>query len=104
MKKTLLFSFLWILLFLISGFALLKALEWAAVHNLGAEMALGLIIPAVFLLFMTFAGIMIVYSVVISIVNKNVKLMLPVVVYILFYISYYAFSNENALWINTANF
>ena len=104
MKKSLMFSFLWVLLFVISKFGLLQALEWADAHNLGAEMALGLIIPAVSLLFVASAGIMIVYSVVVSIVNQDAKMLLPIAVYVLFFVSYYAFSNEQTLWINSANF
>lgn len=87
------------------GFALLDPIlnwccEWANMYSLGAEMILGMTIPALLVLFVIFAICSICVSLYNCIREKDVKYIVPLFVLILFISVYFVTVDQENLWMS----
>ena len=99
MKKHLLVNTLVSLFFILFDPLLTWCDDWADSFSLGAEMALGMLIPLVFTLFILFAIFSVSLSLYKTIVTKDIKQTIPIVVLIAFVTLYVSFSAQDSLWV-----
>ena len=99
MKKHLIVNALVSLAFIISEPIMTWCGEWADSYSLGAEMALGMLIPVVLAAFIIFVIFSVSLSLYKAIVQKDAKEIIPILVLIAFAVIYIALSNQEGLWI-----
>ena len=99
MKKLLILNILVSLAFIASEPLMTWCGNWADSYSLGAEMALGMLIPVVLFAFILYVIFSISMSLYIAVVKKDIKQIIPILVLIAFAIAYIALSNQDSLWI-----
>ena len=99
MKKHLIVNALVSLAFIVSEPIMTWCGEWADSYSLGAEMALGMLIPVVLAAFIIFVIFSVSLSLYKAIVQKDAKEIIPILVLIAFAVIYIALSNQEGLWI-----
>lgn len=99
MKKLLLVNTLVSLVFIALEPLYIWCSNWADTYSLGAEMALGMLIPVVLVIFFFFAVFSAALSLYLAVVRKDIKQTIPILVFIIFATMYIALSTQDSLWI-----
>jgi len=104
MKKLILTNIIVVITFFLFD-PLLNCLgEWADTHSLGAEMFLGMFTPLLFGFFILLSLGLILFSVIKSIANKDIKQLIPITIFVIGIIGYILISNSNSFWIRLVNY
>ena len=99
MKKLLMENILVSLAFIVSEPIMTWCDNWADSYSLGAEMALGMLMPVVLFAFILFIIFSVSLSLHLAVVTKDIKQTIPILALIAFAIIYIALSNQDSLWI-----
>lgn len=104
MKKTLIVNIIIVVLFLVFDPLLNFCGELADTYSLGGEMVLGMIVPVIFVMFVTVVLCSTIYSIYKSIANKDIKYFFPVLVFVVGIIVYMFISNSESFWIRLISY
>jgi len=104
MKKTLIFTIIISVLFLLSDPFFTFCDDWADIYSLGAEMALGMITPLIFALFISLAFFSVCFSVFMCFRERNAKYLIPILILAVTAVIYISFSNADSFWVRLVNF
>lgn len=104
MKKSIIINVIIVILFFLCDTVLNYLSEWADTYNLGAEMALGMLTPILFVTFVLLIFGLMVISVIKCIAKKNAKHLIPTAIFIVGFIAYMLISNSNSFWIRLVNY
>ena len=104
MKKLLLMNIIIILLFFILDPILSLCVELADTYNLGAELALGLMTPLLFAVFVFIALCSIICSVYNACREKNIKHLVPTLVLVIGALVYILVSNNGSFWVELISY
>ena len=104
MKKLILINIIVVITFIFFDPLLNYLGEWADTYNLGAEMVLGMVTPLLFVFFILMSLCLILFSVIKSIVNKDIKQLIPITIFVIGIIGYILISNSNGFWIRLVNY
>ena len=104
MKKTLIFTIIVSVLFLLSDPFFTFCDKWADIHSLGAELALGLITPWMFLSFISCAFFFVGSSAFMCFRERNAKHLIPILILAVTAVVYISFSNADSFWVRLVNF
>lgn len=99
MKKLILTNIIVVITFILFDPLLNYLGEWADTYSLGAEMVLGMFTPLLFGLFILLSLSLILYSIIKSIANQDIKQLIPITIFIIGIIGYILVSNSNSFWI-----
>ena len=103
MKKLILTNIIVVITFIFFDPLLNYLGEWADTYNLGAEMVLGMVTPLLFGFFILLSLGLILFSVIKSIANKDIKQLIPITIFVIGNIGYILISNSNSFWIRLVN-
>ena len=78
--------------------------EWADTYSLGAEMVLGMLTPLLFGFFILLSLGLILFSIIKSLINKDIKQLIPVAIFAIGVVGYMFISNSNSSWIRLVNY
>ena len=104
MKKLILTNIIVVITFILFDPLLNYLGEWADTYNLGAEMVLGMVTPLLFVFFILLSLGLILFSVIKSIANKDIKQLIPITIFVIGIIGYILISNSNSFWIRLVNY
>jgi len=104
MKKLILTNIIVVITFIFFDPLLNYLGEWADTYNLGAEMVLGMVTPLLFGFFILLSLGLILFSVIKSIANKDIKQLIPITIFVIGIIGYILISNSNSFWIRLVNY
>ena len=104
MKKLLIVNIFFSLAFIFSEPLLTWCGDWADAYSLGAEMALGMLIPVVLALFILFVIFSVSISLYTAVVTKDIKQTIPILVLVAFAIMYIALSNQDSFWVSVVEY
>ena len=100
MKKHLAVNTLVALAFIISGPVLDKCGDWADSFSLGAEMALGMLLPLVLAFFILFTIFSVAFSLFKAVVMKDIKQVVPILVLVGAVAIYVALATPDSFWVS----
>lgn len=83
MKKNLMVNIIIVISFILLDPLLHFCAQWADTYNLGAEMVLGMVIPVIFAVLALVIICSIVYSFYLCVAQKNIKNIIPILVFLL---------------------
>ncbi len=104
MKKLILTNIIVVITFILFDPLLNYLGEWADTYSLGAEMVLGILTPLLFGFFVLAALCLTLFSVIKCIAKKDVKQLIPVVIFVIGVVGYMLISNSNSFWIRLVNY
>jgi len=99
MKKLILTNIIVVLAFFLFDPLLNYLGEWADTYSLGAEMVLGMFTPLLFGFFILLSLGLILFSIIKSIANKDIKQLIPITIFVIGIIGYILISNSDSFWI-----
>ena len=104
MKKIILTNIIVVITFILFDPLLNYLGEWADTYSLGAEMVLGMLTPLLFVFFILLSLGLILFSIIKSHVNKDIKQLIPVAIFAIGVVGYMLISNSNSFWISLVNY
>jgi len=104
MKKLILTNIIVVITFILFDPLLNYLGEWADTYSLGAEMVLGMFTPLLFGFFILLSLGLILFSIIKSIANKDIKQLIPITIFVIGIIGYILISNSNSFWIRLVNY
>lgn len=104
MKKISLISIIVVIAFMLFDPLLNYLRVWADTYNLGAEMILGMLTPILFIFFILLSLCLNLYSIIRCTIQKDIKQLIPVVIFSIGIITYILFSDSNSFWISLVNY
>ena len=104
MKKLILTNIIVVITFIFFDPLLNYLGEWADTYNLGAEMVLGMLTPHLFGFFILLSLGLILFSIIKSLINKDIKQLIPVAIFAIGVVGYMFISNSNSSWIRLVNY
>ena len=99
MKKPILTNIIVVITFILFEPLLNYLDKWTDAYSLGAEMVLGMLTPLLFVFFILLSLGLTLFSIIKSIANKDIKQLIPVIIFVVGIISYILVSNSNSFWI-----
>jgi len=99
MKKLILTNIIVVITFILFDPLLNYLGEWADTYSLGAEMVLGMFTPLLFGFFILLSLGLILFSIIKSIANKDIKQLIPITIFVIGIIGYILISNLDSFWI-----
>ena len=99
MKKLILTNIIVVITFILFDPLLNYLGEWADTYSLGAEMVLGMFTPLLFGFFILLSLGLILFSIIKSIANKDIKQLIPITFLVIGIIGYILISNSDSFWI-----
>ena len=104
MKKLILTNIIVISTFILFDPLLNYLGEWADTYCLGAEMVLGMFTPLLFGFFILLSLGLILFSIIKCLIKKDIKQLIPVVIFAIGVVGYMLISNSNSFWIRLVNY
>ena len=104
MKKLILTNIIVISTFILFDPLLNYLGEWADTYSLGAEMVLGMFTPLLFGFFILLSLGLILFSIIKCLIKKDIKQLIPVVIFAIGVVGYMLISNSNSFWIRLVNY
>lgn len=104
MKKTIIFTIIISVLFLLSDPFFTLCGDWADTYSLGAEMVLGIITPFLFALFVLFVFLFVCFLIFMFFREQNAKHLIPIMILAVTAVIYISFSNADSFWVSLINF
>ena len=104
MKKIILTNIIVVITFILFDPLLNYLGEWADTYSLGAEMVLGMLTPLLFGFFILLSLGLILFSIIKSLINKDIKQLIPVAIFAMGVVCYMFISNSNSFWIRLVNY
>lgn len=104
MKKNLMANIIIVISFILLDPLLHFCAQWADTYNLGAEMVLGMTIPVMFAIFILWIISSIAYSLYLCVVRKDIKNIIPILVFVVGAIVYALLFNGNGLWMHVIKY
>ena len=104
MKKVILTNIIVVITFILFDPLLNYLGEWADTYNLGAEMVLGMLTPLLFGFFILLSLGLILFSIIKSIANKDIKQFIPIAIFVIGIIGYILISNSDSFWIRLVTY
>lgn len=104
MKKNLMVNIIIVISFILLDSLLHFCAQWADTYNLGAEMVLGMVIPVIFAVLALAIICSIVYSFYLCVAQKNIKNIIPILVFVMGAIVYALLFNGNGLWMHVIKY
>ena len=104
MKKVILTNIIVVITFILFDPFLNYLGEWADTYNLGAEMVLGMLTPLLFGFFILLSLGLILFSIIKCLIKKDIKQLIPVVIFAIGVVGYMLISNSNSFWISIVNY
>jgi len=99
MKKLILTNIIVVITFILFDPLLNYLGEWADTYSFGAEMVLGMLTPLLFGFFILLSLGLILFSIIKSIANKDIKQLIPITIFVIGIIGYILISNLDSFWI-----
>ena len=99
MKKLILTNIIVVITFILFDPLLNYLGEWADTYSFGAEMVLGMLTPLLFGFFILLSLGLILFSIIKSIANKDIKQLIPITIFVIGIIGYILISNSDSFWI-----
>lgn len=104
MKRLILTNTIVVISFILFDPLLSYLLEWADTYKLGAELALGMLTYLLFGFFILLSLCLISYSIVKCIAKRDMKQLIPIVIFFLGIVGYMVISDSGSLWIKLVNY
>ena len=104
MKKPVLTNIIVVITFILFDPLLNYLGEWADTYNLGAEMVLGMLTPLLFGFFILLSLCLTLYSIIRCITKKDMKQLIPIVIFVIGVIAYILISNSSSFWVRLVNY
>jgi len=104
MKKLILTNTIVVVIFILFDLLLDYLDKWSDTYSLGAEMVLGMVTPPLFVFFVLLFVGLILFSIIKCIAKKDMKQLIPNVIFVIVIVGYILISDSNSFWNRLVNY